>query len=179
MIHDRSRSLGNSVCARPLSDARGPVARRTLLLLSVIFLCAASAFAEGELPEGAGKQVIQQHCAGCHAGAALAGYQKTREDWDAIVFRMGQRTAASRDDLTTLVDYLATNFPKVDDPNKVNVNKADAKEIAERLGLPLKEAEAIVNYRERRGTFRTWGDLLVIYGVDGSKIEAVQDKLSF
>jgi competence ComEA-like helix-hairpin-helix protein len=179
MIHDRSQSLWNSACARPLADARGSAARCTLLLLCVLSFCGASAFAEGELPEGAGKQVIQQHCAGCHVGAALAGYQKTREDWDAVVFRMGQRTAASREDLTTLVDYLATNFPKVDDPNKVNVNKADAKEISERLGLPMKEAEAIVSYRERRGTFRTWGDLLVIYGVDGSKIEAVQDKLSF
>jgi len=149
-----------------------------LLLLSAAFFTV-SAFAAGELPEGAGKEVIQQHCAGCHLGAALAGYQKTREDWESVVTRMGGRTAASRDELTTLTDYLATNFPKIDDPNKVNVNKADAKEICERLGLPMKEAEAIVAYRERRGIFHTWGDLLVIYGVDGTKIEAVQDKISF
>jgi len=152
---------------------------RSLLYSFAISLVATSAFAAGELPEGEGKKIIQQHCSGCHVGAALAGYQKTREDWEAIVIRMGQRTSASRDDLTTLADYLATNFPKIDDLTKVNVNKADAKEMSERLGLPIKEAEAIVNYRERRGTFRTWGDLLVIYGVDGAKIEAVQDKLSF
>jgi competence ComEA-like helix-hairpin-helix protein len=150
-----------------------------LLCLLALSCFTASAFAAGELPEGAGKQVIQQHCAGCHPGAALSGYQKTREDWEAIVVRMGQRTAASRDELTTLADYLATNFPKVDDPNKVNVNKADAKEISERLGLTMKEGEAIVAYRERRGVFHSWGDLLVIYGVDGTKIEAVQDKISF
>lgn len=152
--------------------------RSSLFLLSISF-CAAFALAEGDLPDGAGKQVIEQHCSGCHKGAALAGYQKTREDWEAVVMRMGQRTTASRDELTTLADYLATNFPKVDDPTKVNVNKADAKEISDRLGLTAKEAEAIVAYRERRGMFHTWGDLLVIYGVDGTKIEAVQDKLSF
>ncbi len=78
-----------------------------------------SAFAASELPEGAGKPIIERHCSGCHAGAA------------------------------------------------------------ERLELPLKEAEAIVNDRERRGSFRTWGDLLVIYGVDGAKIEAVRDQRSF
>src|SRR5258708_38781116 len=102
-----------------------------------------------------------------------------RSQFSRNVSRMGQCTTASRDDLSTLADYLATNFPKIDDLTKVNVNKADAKEMSERLGLPIKEAEAIVNYCERRGTFRTWGDLLVIYGVDGTKIEAVQDKLSF
>ena len=41
------------------------------------------------------------------------------------------------------------------------------------------EAEAIIKYRDRRGNFRTWGDLLVIYGVDGTKIESLQDKMSF
>ena len=145
----------------------------------LLAILAVSVLTAGELPEGDGKKIIQQHCSGCHPGNALGGYQKTREDWDAIVARMGQRTTATRDELTTLADYLATNFPKIDDPNKVNMNKADAKEISERLGLSTAEAEAIVKYRDRRGNFRTWGDLLVIYGVDGTKIESLQDKMSF
>lgn len=150
-----------------------------VLFVFSFVLFAASAFAAEELPEGAGKQIIQQQCAGCHPGAALAGYQKTRQDWESVVTRMGPRTSATPDELATLTDYLAAHFPKVDDPNKVNVNKASAKEMSERLGLTMKEAEAIVDYRDRRGLFHTWGDLLVIYGLDGSKIEAVQDKLSF
>jgi competence ComEA-like helix-hairpin-helix protein len=145
----------------------------------LLVILAASVVTAGELPEGEGKKIIQQQCAGCHPGNALAGYQKTREDWDAIVARMGQRTTATRDELTTLTDYLATNFPKVDDPTKVNMNKADAKEMSERLGLSAAEADAIVKYRDRRGNFRAWGDLLVIYGVDGTKIESLQDKMSF
>jgi competence protein ComEA len=153
--------------------------RSLLLSLLLTSFFAVAAFGADEMPAGAGKQIIEQHCAGCHKGAALAGYQKTREDWETIVMRMGQRTAASRDELTTLADYLAANFPKVDDPDKVNVNKATAKEISDRLGLSAKEAEAIVEYRERRGLFHTWGDLLVIYGVDGDKIEAAQGKISF
>ena len=150
-----------------------------LLPLFLIPSGAIFGFAEAEMPEGAGRAVIEQHCAGCHKGAALSGYQKTREDWENVVMRMGQRTAASREELATLADYLATHFPKVDDPNRVNVNKADAKEISQRLGLTAQEAEAIVAYRERRGLFHSWGDLLVIYGVDGSKIEAAQDRISF
>jgi competence ComEA-like helix-hairpin-helix protein len=145
----------------------------------VLVILAASYLTAGELPEGDGKKIIQQQCSGCHAGNALAGYQKTREEWEDIVTRMGQRTTATRDELTTLIDYLATNFPKVDDPTKVNMNKAGVKELSERLGLSAAEAEAIVKYRDRRGNFRTWGDLLVIYGVDGTKIESLQDKMSF
>jgi len=152
---------------------------KSRLPLYFLAIFAAPAWAAGELPEGAGKQIIQQHCSGCHPGSALAGYQKTREEWDATVVRMGPRTAATRDELTTLADYLAVSFPKVDDPAKVNMNKAGAKEISERLGLSVTEAEAIIKYRERRGNFRTWGDLLVIYGLDGTKIEALQDRMSF
>ena len=145
----------------------------------LLAILAAAVLTAGELPEGDGKKIIQQQCSGCHPGNALAGYQKTREDWDAVVIRMGQRTTATRDELATLTDYLAANFPKVDDPTKVNMNKAGVKEMAERLGLSAAEAEAIIKYRDRRGNFRTWGDLLVIYGVDGTKIESLQDKMSF
>jgi competence ComEA-like helix-hairpin-helix protein len=147
--------------------------------IALLALLAASVLTAGELPEGEGKKIIQQQCSGCHPGNALGGYQKAREEWDDIVTRMGQRTTATRDELTTLADYLATNFPKVDDPTKVNMNKASAEEMSKRLGLSAAEADAIIKYRDRRGNFRTWGDLLVIYGVDGTKIESLQDKMSF
>jgi competence protein ComEA len=59
------------------------------------------------------------------------------------------------------------------------VNQASAQRIETGLGLTAKEAEAIVQYRDRHGDFRAWGDLLVIYGVDGKKIEAAKDRISF
>ena len=155
-----------------------PNVMRQLVLLGSLLL-SLPLLASDELPQGAGKDIIAKHCAGCHPGAALARYQKTREDWDAVVTRMGQRTEATHEELNTLTDYLATNFPKVDDPSKVNMNKADSKEMEARLGLTAKEADAIVEYRERRGNFHAWGDLLVIYGLDGTKVEALQDKMSF
>ena len=151
---------------------------RNHLPLYCLAILVAPVLAAGELPEGAGKQIIQQHCAGCHPGSALAGYQKTREDWDAIVVRMGQRTAATRDDLTTLADYLATNFPKIDDPTKVNMNKADAKEISERLGLSMTEAEAIVTSPDRGENSPPRGALLVYYGA-GSTTKAGRDQNTF
>ena len=47
------------------------------------------------------------------------------------------------------------------------------------MGEHGEEADAVVKYRERHGNFRAWGDLLIIYGVDGKKIAAAKDKISF
>ena len=133
-----------------------------------------------DLPEGAGKDILLRACTGCHKAEEFLSYRHTKEDYQAIVQRMGQRGArASSEELDIIADYLAKNFLKVEDPNKINVNKATAKEIETRLNLTAKEAEAIVGYRERHGDFHAWGDLLVIYGVDGKKIEAAKEKMSF
>ena len=59
------------------------------------------------------------------------------------------------------------------------MNKATAKEIQSRLGLTAEEAQAIVQYRSEHGDFREWGEMLVVYGVDGRKIKAVKDLMSF
>ncbi len=47
------------------------------------------------------------------------------------------------------------------------------------IGLTPDEAKALIGFRDRHGDFREWGDMLVIYGVDGLKIEAAKDKMTF
>ncbi len=132
------------------------------------------------MPEGPGKQIILRECTACHLPTHFTQYRHTNEEWQAIVIRMGQRVdSATKEELDTVQQYLATNFPKVDDATKLNVNKAAAEDIAARLGLTLDEAKAVVDYRRRHGTFREWGELLAIYGVDGHKIEAAKDRMSF
>jgi competence protein ComEA len=132
------------------------------------------------LPDGPGKQIILRECTACHLPDHFTKFRHTNEEWQAIVIRMGQRVrSATKEELETVQKYLATNYPKVDDANKLNVNKATPEEIATRLGLTLEEAKALVDYRERHGTFREWGELLAIYGVDGRKIEAAKDRMSF
>lgn len=133
-----------------------------------------------ELPEGKGKEIIERACVGCHKAGELTLYRFTKDEYVTIVYRMGDRGAqATRAELDIIADYLAEHFPKVEDATKINVNKATAKEIAAGLGLTSEEAEAVVKYRERHGDFHAWGDLLIIYGVDGKKIAAAKDKISF
>ena len=133
-----------------------------------------------DLPEGKGKELILRACIGCHKPEELAVYRFTKDEYQTIVYRMGDRGAqATRAELDVIADYLFANFPKVEDATKINVNKATAQQIAVGLGLTNDEAEAVVKYRERHGDFHAWGDLLIIYGVDGKKIAAAKDKISF
>lgn len=132
------------------------------------------------MPDGSGKQIILRECTSCHQPDHFTKYQHTNEEWQAIVIRMGQRVhSITKEELDTVQKYLATNFPKVDDANKLNVNKATAQDIEARLGLTTEEAKAVVRYRQQHGTFREWGELLAIYGVEGRKIEAAKDRMSF
>ncbi len=139
-------------------------------------VCASAA----DLPDGKGKELILRACIGCHKANEIAAYRFTKDEYHTIVYRMGDRGAqATRAELDVIADYLFKNFPKIEDATKINVNKATAQEIATGLGLTSEEAEAVVKYRERHGDFHAWGDLLIIYGVDGKKIEAAKDKISF
>jgi DNA uptake protein ComE-like DNA-binding protein len=133
-----------------------------------------------EMPEGAGKQIILRECTACHMPDHFTKYRHTNEEWQAIVVRMGQRVrSATKEELDTVQKYLATNYPKLEESGKVNMNKSTAQQIEEQLSLTAEEAAAIVDYRRRHGEFREWGELLAIYGVDGRKIEAAKDRMSF
>lgn len=132
------------------------------------------------MPEGPGKQIILRECTACHLPDHFVKYRHSNEEWQAIVIRMAPRTRSiTKEEAETVQKYLAMNFPKVEDSTKLNVNKATADDMVARLGLTPEEAKAIIDYRQRHGTFREWGELLAIYGVDGRKIDAVKDRMSF
>jgi competence ComEA-like helix-hairpin-helix protein len=133
-----------------------------------------------DFPDGPGKDVLLKTCNVCHGTEQIASKNKSEADWRSTVVRMSQHGAkGSSEELEGIVTYLAKNFGKKEDPTKVNVNTATAKDLETRLDLTSKESEAIVAFRAAHGNFREWGDLLVIYGVPGEKIEALQDKMSF
>jgi len=67
---------------------------------------------------------------------------------------------------------MAKNFGKEEDTTKLNINKAKVEDLVGVIGLTPEEAKALIAFRDKHGDFREWGDMLVIYGVDGLKIEA-------
>ena len=135
------------------------------------------------MPDGPGKQFILMQCTACHQPDHFTKYHHTPEEWQVIIARMGTRVpGATKPDLDAVLKYFVTNYPKIDAPadaNKVNMNKATAAEIATRLDLTASEAEAIVHYRETHGDYKEWRDMLIIYGVDGKKIQVRREKMAF
>jgi Helix-hairpin-helix motif len=152
---------------------------KNLALFSTLALSAlVPAFAE--LPDGPGKPIIERSCDGCHRAAAMVDYHKTPEEWDTIVRRMiGRGAQVQGGEVDTLIAYLSKSFPKIEDASKLNVNKATPEQLVTVMGLTPEEAKAVVDYRERHGSYRVWGEMLVIYGVDGRKVQAAKDKISY
>ena len=115
-------------------------------------------------------------CSMCHSPTAVIGQQGSKQWWQSKVTEMLQEvTDVPSTDVDAIVNYLATNFPVV----KINVNKAPAKDLETGLGLTAKEAEAIVSYRESKGSFKTLDDLKKVPGVDAVKIESKKERLEF
>jgi len=135
------------------------------------------------MPDGPGKQFILMQCTACHQPDHFTKYHHTSEEWQVIIARMGTRVpGATKPDLDAVLKYFVTNYPKVEapeDPNRVNMNKATAKDLETRLDLTAAEAEAIVHYRETHGDYKEWRDMLIIYGVDGKKIQARHERMAF
>jgi competence protein ComEA len=140
----------------------------TALLLTV-------AEAQEKLPTGPGRETLLRVCGACHSAENVAGMAKTREEWGALVGEMAADGAqGTNDEFNEIVDYLAAHFPKT-----INVNKVTATDLAAGLEITAKEAEAIVHYREEKGSFKSAEDVEKVPGVDAKKIEAKKDRLTF
>ena len=135
---------------------------------------------DDDLPEGRGKETLENTCTECHGlDKALAKF-RTKARWRAIATDMRSKGATMSDsELDTLVEYLYTHFGTDETEKKVNVNQATAKDIETALELTAGEAAAIVRYREANGPFKQWQDLTKVDGVDKAKIEAKKDRLTF
>jgi competence protein ComEA len=145
-----------------------------LSLLGLVW--AASALYGQTLPDGPGKETFVMVCSMCHSPNAVIGQQGSRQWWQSKVTEMLQEVTDVPDkDVDAIVAYLAKNFPIV----KINVNKAAAKDLEIGLGLTLKESEAIVQYREAHGNFKTIDDLKKVPGLDAVKLESKKDRVEY
>ena len=133
--------------------------------------------AQERLPPGPGRDTVKKVCGTCHSAENVAGMAKTRDEWGDLAGDMVARGAqGTSDEFNDIVDYLTAHFPP---RPKVNINKATASDLETDLGLPAKDAAAIIEYREARGNFKAIDDLQKVPGVDFKKIAARRDRLAF
>ena len=132
-----------------------------------------------EFPAGQGRDTTLRVCSKCHSVNNLLATGRDREGWENIIVKMASLGMEGTDEeYTDIADYLTANFP----PSygaPINVNKADAKQLAMTLVLTPAEANAIVAYREKNGDYKSLDDLKKVPNVDPIKLDAKKDKLQF
>jgi len=78
-----------------------------------------------DLPEGKGKDTVEQVCGACHGTDLVSSRRATKQGWSYIVDDMVSRGAsATNDQIKEINDYLTKYL------GQVNVNKGAASEIA-------------------------------------------------
>jgi competence ComEA-like helix-hairpin-helix protein len=144
----------------------------------LVFCITATTWAQ-VLPDGPGKAIVQRMCTPCHGLDNVVRARMTKDRWSKVVDEMVARGATGTDDeIDDVVDYLAAHFGPAN-TKKVNVNKADAAELAAVLGISAADASAILSYRTQNGPFKSWQDLAKVPAIDIKKIESEQDRVEY
>ena len=97
-------------------------------MFRIVLLAAAGALLLAQaqdLPDGKGKDLVLQLCQDCHDTGVIVAQRATRNGWQSIIDSMVERGAGgTKDQLATVVDYLAKNFPQ--QPDKSDPKQAQA-----------------------------------------------------
>ena len=92
---------------RPNSYFRSP---KSILLLCFFGLLR-PVVADDDLPDAPGKQVVMKVCTACHGIDVATNSRFDKAGWRGIVNQMvSQGATATKDEVDTIVDYLATYF---------------------------------------------------------------------
>jgi competence protein ComEA len=148
--------------------------KRLILLVPFLIASFSQPGQAQDLPEGKGKDVVEQVCGACHGTDLVAARRATKQGWSYIVDDMVSRGAsASNEQIQTINDYLAKNF------GQVNVNKGPSTEIAGVLEITAAQADAIVKYRMDHGDFKTVDDLKKVPGLETAKLDSKKDRVVY
>jgi cytochrome c5 len=84
--------------------------KRAVLIVPILALAYTFSLAQ-DLPDGKGKDLLQQICTDCHGLDVITAQRATKDGWASIVDSMVSRGAnGTKEQLDTIVDYLAKNF---------------------------------------------------------------------
>jgi competence protein ComEA len=130
--------------------------------------------AQSALPEGTGRDAVKKICGNCHEIDTVVSSRRTKIAWQQITDDMISRGAeGTEEEMAGVVSYLAEWF------GKLNVNTAPLADMEKMLELPRKEAEAIVAYRERNGSIKSFEMLEKVPGVDAARLRQKRALIAF
>ena len=86
---------------------------------------------------------------------------------------MERGAQVSDEDFEVVMDYLLRHY------GRINVNKAEAEDLAIVVGVSKKDAEAIVRYRQAQGDFPDFDALAKVPEIDLEKLSKGRDAITF
>lgn len=122
----------------------------------------------------AAEATLERVCIACHPFENITKTRRTPREWSDQVTNMAQRGAPGSDPDFALVKKYLTRYYGV-----VKVNTATAEELSAVLGLPLKVAQAVVDYRTSNGRFTDIAALEKVAGIDKAKLEEQPEAILF
>jgi len=157
-----SLSLGIAACA----------------LMASTLIAAAPSRQAGQQPVGSapdeGAALFQQMCSDCHDSARIVSVRRTKTEWEEVLNKMIEKGAiGSEKDFEGVFGYLLLNY------GKIYINRAVPDEIVKILGLPKKDADAVVAYRTAHGPFADLEAIKKVPDIDVKKIEEHKDAITF
>ncbi|HEX4133343.1 MAG TPA: hypothetical protein VHY84_01880 [Bryobacteraceae bacterium] len=85
--------------------------RTAIRLILTVSLAALSTAAPQELPEGAGKRLLEERCAGCHSLQPVVSLNQSRGEWKKLVVRMvGYGAQLDGKEVDVATEYLTKYF---------------------------------------------------------------------
>lgn len=145
--------------------------------LAAVPLFVTSAAAQGQLPEGPGKDLTIRVCGTCHEAQRSAAVRLTREGWQDVIAKMVTLGAkATEDEQKQILDYLSEHF-KGEAARPLNLNSATAIQLESIAGLLRKEAAAWIAHRTKVGPCKSLEDFKKVPGVPYAKIQERKDYL--
>lgn len=150
-----------------------------MVLSTGLALTVLSGTAQADLPEGPGKAATVRVCGKCHSPERAASLHQSRSAWeDTIVKMMKLGAQGSDEELEAVLGYLSTHFGR-EAPKPIDINTARAVDLEAALLLRRSQAQAVIEYRAKNGSFKSIDDLRKIPGLDFKKIEAKKSRLVF
>ncbi len=132
-----------------------------------------------EFPPGDGREAVMRVCVKCHSPNIILAYGQNRVGWENTITKMARLGAkGTDDDYSDIADYLTANFPP-SAVQKVFVNMASDKQLADILGISVDDAKAIIVYRDKVKGFKSIEEMKSVPNVDVKKIDANKDHLVF
>jgi mono/diheme cytochrome c family protein len=79
------------------------------------------------IPDGEGKDLVQDRCAACHGLDQVVAYRGSKENWeDKVNYMVSLGLAATPKEVALMAQYLSKNFPASKDGEKKGEPKGDS-----------------------------------------------------